>query len=146
MPAPTTESGGREPGGPPRLYLDTSAFLVRLLAQADYKRVNSTLGAWIDLPGIIVSSRLLWLEAARVANRERLLGNPIDDVVASNLATIHSLPVTDAIWETAASFEQHIKTLDSLHLATCLLSDSTLLTVDRRMREVAFQIGIAVAE
>lgn len=130
---------------PPALYIDTSAFLRRVLSSDDLDRVDATAASYTARGTEVVSSRLLRLEALRVSIREQLRGNDIHDVVHADLVTITQLPVTDEVWALAESIEQHLKTLDSLHLATCELIGADLLTFDHTMRAVAQQRGIALA-
>lgn len=127
------------------LYLDSSAFLARLLAQDPDGLIDATLRSANDEGARVVASRLLWLEAARVAVRERLAANDIDDVVAANLAGIDRLPVTETVWTEAAAISQHVKTLDAIHLATCQLVGASLLSLDGRMCSVAVDMGIELA-
>lgn len=92
-----------------------------------------------------MSSRLLWLEARRVVVRERQSGNDIASVVEQNLAAIERLPLTEDVWNRAQAIETHVKTLDSLHLATCALVDATLLSFDLQMQKAATAMGLRLA-
>lgn len=131
---------------PEVLYLDSSALLCRALGQPGAENVVRTTGVWLDLGGIIASSRLLWLEARRVSVRERALGKPVGDAVAAALDRIVSLPMSDDVWSGAHAIEQHVTTLDALHLATCQLAGATLLSFDEQMNSVANSLGIPLAE
>lgn len=126
------------------LYVDSSVLLTFALAQPGWETVAETLGQAQDDGYTLASSRLLWIEAARVAIRERFRGNDIEDVLTKNLEAVEQLPVTEEIWIRAAVIEQHIKTLDAIHLATCETSGATLATVglDGGMRKVAAERGV----
>ncbi len=126
------------------LYVDSSVLLTLALAQPGWETVAETLGRAQDDDYFLASSRLLWLESARVATRERLKGIEIGDVLGDNLDAVQQIPITEQTWERAAAIEQHIKTLDAIHLATCELIEATLATVslDDTIRKVAQARGI----
>lgn len=126
------------------LYLDTSAFLRRVFDAEGADIVDAAVNDYCGRGGAVVSSRLLWLEARRVAVREALLGNDIAAATEMNLSGVAKLPVTEEIWESAAAIGQHIKTLDSLHLASCEVARADLLTFDHTMRSVARAHGVNV--
>lgn len=122
------------------LYVDSSVLLTIALSQTGWETVSAVLERAQDDGYRLASSRLLALEVARVATRERLRGNHVDSVLNETLSFIAQLPVTEQIWDLAASIaEQHIKTLDAIHLATCEISGATLATPgpDGTIRKVA---------
>jgi uncharacterized protein len=127
------------------LYVDTSALLRRVLNKDEAAAIDQLLREQRAADGAIVSSRLLWLEARRAAVRERSQGNDITTVLEQNLQTVQLLPMTDAVWERAFAIETHVKTLDSLHLATCALVDATLMSFDAQMRAAALAMGVRLA-
>lgn len=129
---------------PGLVYLGTSSFLTLLLGQEGDSTVRSVLRRAEEAGAALVSSRLLWLEAERVTIREGLLGNDIRTAVAQHLAAIERIPVTEDVWVRAASIEQHIKTLDALHLATCELLGADLLaaSLDGGIARVAAARGV----
>lgn len=126
------------------LYVDSSVLLTVALSQIGWETVAATLDQAQDDGYGLASSRLLWLEAARVATRERLLGSDVAGVLDENLKFVDQLPITEEIWDRAASIEQHVKTLDAIHLATCELAEATLATVglDGAMRRAAEARGV----
>ncbi|MCL2781448.1 MAG: PIN domain-containing protein [Actinomycetia bacterium] len=124
------------------LYLDSSAFLRRAFGHAGTAVVDTAVADYRARGGAVVSSRVLWLEARRVAIRETLLGNDVAEPVERQLDTVEKLPMTEDVWQRAAAIEQHIKTLDALHLATCELIGAELLTFDATMRAVALARGV----
>ncbi len=126
------------------LYVDSSVWLTIALSQTGWEIVAAALDQAQDDGYRLASSRLLWLEAARVATRERLIGNNVDAVLDESLNFIDQLPMTEEVWDRAASIEQHIKTLDAIHLATCEISGATLATVgpDGAMSKVAEARGV----
>lgn len=127
------------------LYVDASAFLRRVLNADGADAIDAVIARYADGGGKVVSSRMLWLEARRVTVRERHDGNDIAEVVEENLAGIERLPVTEDIWGLAHAIEAHVRTLDSLHLATCAAVDAHLLSFDAQMRTAATAMGLQVA-
>lgn len=123
-------------------YLDASVALHAVLPDGD-RRAR----AWFDRAAAadeIHASTLLRLELSRVVRRERL------DVgrVRSVTDRVREISVGDGILQFAAAIEPHVKSLDAIHLATCLLlgSDVTLVTHDAQMAEVAGQLGLDVLD
>ena len=96
--------------------------------------------------GELVSSRLLHLEARRIYVREHLLGARHASAIVDLAAEIRGLPVTDEVWEGAAAIDRHVRTLDSIHLATCHLIGADLLSSDASMVEAARHLGITVRD
>lgn len=127
------------------LYVDTSALLDRVLRQKRHKAVEAVMHAHGSRGGLFVSSRLLHLEVRRVEVRERLAGGDLG-FLGELAAQIAALPVTDEVWSAAYGIEQHARTLDALHLATCELVGATLLSTDDSMVELAPVLGIEVAQ
>jgi len=128
------------------LYIDSSAFLRRILRHEGSALVDAALVRHSTAPGgRVVSSRLLALESRGVAVRVKQNGNDISATVAANLDTIDILPLTEDVWTRASAIEQHIKTLDALHLATCLIVGADLLTLDKNMALVASSLGLSLA-
>ena len=129
---------------PDLLYVDSSAFLDRALKQKRHTAIARRMSAHVRGGGVLVSSRLISLEARRVQLRVQVEG--VDARAIPRLArAIQQLPLTDEVWQLAHDIDVHIKTLDSLHLATCRLANATLLTSDDRMREVAQHLGVPVS-
>jgi predicted nucleic acid-binding protein len=128
------------------LYVDSSALLRRALEHPDGESISRVAGDVLRRGGEVVSSRLLWLEARRAVVRERLNGNNIADGVIDALSSVTELRMTDQVWDAAYGIEQHVKTLDALHIATCLLAEATLLSFDTQMNAVALSLGIPLAD
>jgi hypothetical protein len=128
------------------LYLDSSSFLTLLLQQEGHQTVEELLRDHVMRGDAVASSRLLWLEVRRVTIRERVLGNDIGAAVTAHLQGVEQLPVTDAVWERAGLIEQHVRTLDAIHLATCELTGATLLAagLDSCIRRAAAACGVSV--
>jgi len=125
------------------LYIDTSALLDRVLGQKRHTEIAVAMHDHGAAGGRLVSSRLLHLEARRVEVRERLAGHDLSSLAAL-AGQINALPVTEEVWSAAHAIEQHTRTLDSIHLATCKLVGAELLCSDAAMSNVADALGIAL--
>lgn len=88
----------------------------------------------------LVSSRLLQTELTRVLRRE---GQPFSER-ADVLDYVGGIPVTEAILTAAEAITEHVKTLDSVHLASALAlgSDAVIATHDVNMKRVAEVLGM----
>lgn len=113
-------------------YLDSSVALHALLPGG-----AAAARLWVDEARMrgdrLVSSSLLGLELARVLRRESL-----DPSWARSITErVDQVSVNDGVVRFAASLEPHLKSLDALHLATCLLlgPEVTLVTHDLAMSQ-----------
>jgi len=103
----------------------------------------------LDAGGKLVSSQLLTLEVRRVAVRISNSGGDPTGLM-SHYAAVTALRTLDkAVMQRAWSITQNIKTLDSIHLATCALLaqdglDVCLLTSDKAMASVGHSLGLTV--
>jgi predicted nucleic acid-binding protein len=92
----------------------------------------------------IYSSVLLHLELTRVLRRERL------DVALADLVLdrVDAISINDAVLQSAAAIETHVKSLDAIHLASCMLlgSDVTVVTHDLAMSQVAQSLGFGATD
>jgi len=119
------------------IYLDTSVLAHALLG------THTTVVDWFASASdsdVIMSSTLLRLEATRLLRRESLepaLAEPF-------LQRISLVSIDDQTLRVAGTFVPHVKTLDSIHLATLMLvePDATLATHDAVMSRAARDIGI----
>jgi uncharacterized protein len=129
------------------LYADSSSLLTLALEQAGWEGVRDRLAAAQVHGTRIVSSRLLALEAQRVIVREGLAGRDLADRMTLVLGRVDLLPVTEDVWRRASSIEQHIKSLDALHLATCELVEAALFVplLDSQILRVAMARGVPIA-
>jgi predicted nucleic acid-binding protein len=128
---------------PELLYVDTSALLDRALGQKRHGEIARAMREHAQAGSPLVASRLVHLEVRRIEIRERLAGRSVGElhVLADQLTP---LPLTDEVWDAAFAIEHHAKTLDALHLATCLLVGARLLASDEAMLAIARLVGIDV--
>ncbi len=131
----------------PALYLDTSAVLRAVLEGGTTPAMEEAIAA----AGILVTSRLSLVEAARALMRLRITGKATEVQLADTGRQLDALWARCEIWEltglvceTASQVApgNPLRTLDALHLATYLLArrripDLELLTADRRLSEAA---------
>lgn len=123
-------------------YLDASVALHAVLPGGDPRART-----WLDrvrTHGDVVSSTLLGLELARVLRREGLspaLARPLLDRVGL-------ISLDDGLLRLAGAIEPHAKSLDAIHLATCLLLGHgvVLTTHDRGMRTAALDVGLETSD
>ncbi len=88
----------------------------------------------------IYSSVLLRLELTRVLRREHL-DLALADVI---LDRIELIGIDEGVLKSAAAIETHVKSLDAIHIATCMLLGPkvALVTRDAVMGEVARSLGL----
>lgn len=122
-----------------RYYVDTSVALHALLPGGDDRAA-----AWLDAAESdeLFSSVLIELEISRVLRREGL-------ELASGRAVLDRLNLVtldNGTLASAAAIEPHVKTLDSIHLATCqqLGANVTVITHDSAMLQAADTLGFSV--
>lgn len=124
------------------IYIDTSAFLDRMLVQNRHHEVEEILQAEASGGRVVASSRLLRLEVRRAQVRIGIEWSQ----VSAGLRQLELMPLTEAVWQEAFDIDVHVKTLDAIHLATCQLIGARLLTSDDQLRRAATAIGVAVVD
>lgn len=122
-----------------RFYLDASVALHAVLQEGDPRAI-----AWLDALSSGTShafaSTLLQLEIARTLRRERL--DP--ELARLVVDRVGLISIDDAVLLVAGGLEPHVKALDAIHLATCLMlgADVTLVTHDMNIAAAAATLGI----
>jgi len=127
-------------------YLDSSV-AVHLM---DNTRYRKALVDWFEsAPLTWVSSRLLRTECIRVLQRDK---KPLSDFEVIQ-KRVNLVDVTESIHETAESFDENIRTLDALHLATLLSLNPeksgqliVLVSHDKQMLETALAYGVVTSD
>jgi len=137
------------------LFLDTSAFVKLLIEEPGSAEVRRLVVAEQD----IVVARLAYLEcigAIRRKQGEQLLTSSVANDIIKALrqsliaGTVRFVPFSDTIENRAAALldahgDSGLRTLDAIHLASCLeAGGSDFVLADRKLGEVARREGINV--
>lgn len=122
-------------------YFDSSVVLHVILPWGDLRADNWTASA-IKPGNAFFASTLLQLEVVRVLRREKL------ELSLSHALfnQINFLSIDNNVLQVAANIEPHIKSLDAIHLATCILMEKapTIVSHDNNLKKVATQLGFKV--
>lgn len=136
------------------LYVESSAVLAWLLDQPGGWLANDD----VRTADVVVTSELTMIECDRALHRHVALGKLTAaraDGLRAEFATVssawHVQPIASAIVGRArAPFpDDHIRTLDAIHLASALsarasLGDTEVLTLDERIRTTGVLLGFRV--
>ena len=137
------------------LYAESSAVLTWLLSQEDAAKIGSTLAE----AELIFSSDLTLLECERVLVRGSATGELSEGEVTNRQVILRTaaqhwmlLGFASAVIERAQRTfpNEPVRTLDALHLAFALeanrlIPETKLLSLDRRIRESARQLGLEIS-
>jgi len=128
------------PGG--IAYLDSSAFLKLVVAEAESRALKGRLGEWPDR----ASSALLRTEVVRALLRS---GNESQIVNARRLfKSLHLIRIDEPLLDQAGDLGPSVlRSLDAIHVATALSIGTQLevaITYDSRQREAFESVGIEV--
>ncbi len=122
------------------IYLDTSAAIKLLVPETH----SAALGAWLtERDDPVISSGLLRVELRRALHRSNVDAE-LHQQAEQLLGGMHLRPI-DAVVEHAAQLEeQHLRSLDAIHLATALSSDPApvLVTYDTGLARHAAHTGL----
>ena len=122
------------------VYLDSSAFLKLVVAEAETPALLSALAGVVRL----VASEILEVEALRAIRR----GGGGLEAARAQLAGVRLLPLSREVRTRAAALEPaSVRSLDAIHLATALSLGSRLervYTYDARMSLAARDAGLEV--
>lgn len=134
-------------GSEVRVYLDSSALLKRVIAEAESGALTARIRHLADDDVTLLTSTLAWVEVSR-ALRWSPLPSPADaarlaDIALSGVATA---PLDDEVVALARRLlPPTLRTLDALHLATAMLLDADLMLVyDQRLASAAREAGFLV--
>ena len=137
------------------LYAESSAVLTWLLSQEDAAKIGNTLAE----AELIFSSDLTLLECERVLVRGSATGELSEGEVTNRQVILRTaaqhwmlLGFAPAVIERAQRTfpNEPVRTLDALHLAFALeanrlIPETKLLSLDRRIRESARQLGLEIS-
>jgi len=127
-------------------YLDASAIVKLIVSEPETEALQQYLR---EAPShgvkAFFSSRLGYIEVMRAVRR---LAPELLPASREYLRGVHWLGVTEPVIEVASNLRpDHVRTLDSLHLATALQEASVLRQVvvyDSRLAQVCREVGLAV--
>jgi uncharacterized protein len=128
-----------EPG---MLYLDSSALVKLVVAEAETPALRAFLAGWPDR----VSSALAHVEVLRAVKRINA-GPAVHRRAVRVLARVALVRIDDGVLEAAARMApQALRTLDALHLATARSLDGLagIVTYDLRLRRAAAHARLKV--
>ena len=131
-----------------RVYLDSSAVLKRVIAEADSAALVAAVDDHHWRGDLMVSSSLAWVEVARALRnlRQGPLTAVSSDVDAA-LSGVTEHPIGPEVVALARRVSPDVlRSLDALHIASALLLDADLvLTYDRRLATACTDNGLQVS-
>lgn len=117
------------------IYLDTSALVKLVWREPETEALHGFLAKWPRTP--LVSSALLLVETRRAVLRVDPSGMQRADLL---LTRVGKISITGAVLEAASRIpDPHLRSLDSIHLATALLLRNDLEAV------LTYDQGLAIA-
>jgi predicted nucleic acid-binding protein len=122
-------------------YLDSSAFVKLVVAEAESAGLRRWLGGWAER----ASCALLRVEAIRAV---RPAGPTAVRTARYQMARINVIEMTRTLLDSAANLGPPLRSLDAIHIAAAQSLGSDLgvvVTYDSRMAEAARSLGLAVA-
>jgi predicted nucleic acid-binding protein len=126
------------------IYLDSSALLKLIFAEAESEALADWLGAGTPA-GALVSSELARVEVLRGCRRADPATLP---AARSLLAGLDLIPISGDVVDHAAEIEGTLlRSLDAIHLASAAVvrtALATFVTYDHRLGEAAAAAGLAV--
>ncbi|MCX6432255.1 MAG: type II toxin-antitoxin system VapC family toxin [Actinobacteria bacterium] len=132
------------------VYCDASVLIKRTGEESDSDEVNSLIHGFTAESATLITSTLAQVEVRRALNRVGLASDNDDggdDYLLATLGGIHLAVIDADVLDLAGRIPtQHLGTLDSIHLATALLSHAdVMLTRDNELARACEAVGLAVA-
>lgn len=130
-----------------RIYLDSSALLKRVFAEAESAALVSRLSVEIEADSSLTSSSLAWVEVSR-AVRSAGAGDTtlrVEELKVTALSGVLEQPISPEVVALARRLTPPtLRTLDAIHLASALLLDADLVVAyDQRLLEAAQHHGLS---
>ena len=134
----------------PLVYCDSSVLLKRVLDESDSNNYEQLLSRLIDQGATLISSELALIEVRRALGRGAKSTDNVDETDKSLeeiFADIGLVKINEDVVNVAGRLPgRHLGSLAAIHVATALLSESTIVvTGDIRMRSACQEIGLVVA-
>ncbi len=124
-----------------RVYLDTSALLKRIFAEAESRALISALRDFQGTDTVLVASSLAWVEVSRAVRAWATAGRDgvVDDLAEVALSGVLEKPMTAEVVALARRLDPPVlRSLDAIHLASALLLDvDVIVAYDRRLLDAA---------
>jgi uncharacterized protein len=131
-----------------RVYLDSSAVLKRVLAEAESADLVAALDKHHAEGDVLVSSSLAWIEVARALRslHRGTLAEVADEVDAALSGVAEHPLVAEVVALARRANPAVLRSLDAIHLASALLLDADMvLTYDQHLASACIEGGLAVA-
>jgi uncharacterized protein len=131
-----------------RVYLDSSAVLKRVLAEAESADLVAALDKHHAEGDLLVSSSLAWIEVARALRslHRTTLAEVADEVDAALSGVAEHPLVAEVVALARRANPAVLRSPDAIHLASALLLDADIvLTYDQRLASACIEGGLAVA-
>lgn len=131
-----------------RVYVDSSALLKRVLAEAESAALTSWLREHVEAGDALASSSLAWVEVSRAirAYEDTRRDVAVEELVDVALSGVLEKPISSEVIALARRLGPPVlRTLDALHLASALLLDAdAMVAYDRRLAQAAVGHGLRV--
>ncbi|MFD4421310.1 type II toxin-antitoxin system VapC family toxin [Agromyces sp. NPDC058484] len=128
------------------IYVDSSALLKRVLAEAESTAVDAATHAAVQAGTTIASSTLAWIEVSRALRSRLDTTDPrlIARLGDSALSGVQEAPITPDVAAVARRIgPPTLRSLDAIHLATAtLLEADEVWAYDRRLLDAADGLGL----
>lgn len=127
------------------VYLDSSALLKRVVAEAESSELVAELRTAHTTGDLLVASSIAWIEVER-ALRRAMPGKVASDLAVGALSGVFEAAVDAPVVRLARQLDAPLlRTLDAIHVATALLVDADrLLAYDDRLITAARDHGLVV--
>lgn len=132
-----------------RVYVDSSAVIKRVIAEAESTALVEALDQHVDRGALLLSSSLAWIEVARAlrtrqGHRPARVAADVDGAM-SGVAEHRLAPEVVSLARRISP--DALRSLDAVHLASALLVDADLvMTYDGRLALACEENGLAVTK
>ena len=131
------------------VYCDASVLIKRTGGEPDSEAVDGLIDGFTAERATLITSTLAQVEVRRALNRVGLASDNDegDDYLLATLGGVHLVVIDADVLDLAGRIPtRHLGTLDSIHLATALLSHAdVMLTRDSELTRACEDVGLAVA-
>jgi uncharacterized protein len=128
-----------------RIYVDSSALLKRVVAEAQSAALTAVLRQYASTGDAMVSSAVAWVEVSRALRAGADTGVvEVDRLVDVAMSGVLEKPVSAEVVALARRLDPRVlRSLDAIHLASALLIDADVIVAyDQRLSAAAAHHGI----